>query len=100
MSSASCSSIEAAVAEAPKNTWFQVYGTRNPEITADLVARATRLDVPVLVLTVDTPVIGKRERNIRNGFRRPDEDDAGRYPAGFEPTRLDVPLSDGVEVFP
>lgn len=71
MSSASCSSIEAAAAAAPKNTWFQVYGTRNPEITADLVARATRLDVPVLVLTVDTPVIGKRERNIKNGFRRP-----------------------------
>lgn len=71
MSSASCSSIEAAVAEAPRNTWFQVYGTRNPDITADLVARATRLDVSVLVLTVDTPVIGKRERNIRNGFRRP-----------------------------
>jgi L-lactate dehydrogenase (cytochrome)/(S)-mandelate dehydrogenase len=71
MSSASCSSLEAAVAEAPKNTWFQVYGTRNPAITADLVARATRLDVPVLVVTVDTPVIGKRERNIRNGFRRP-----------------------------
>jgi (S)-mandelate dehydrogenase len=71
MSSASCSSIEAAVAEAPKNTWFQVYGTRNPEITADLVARATRLEVPVLVLTVDTPVIGKRERNLKNGFRRP-----------------------------
>lgn len=71
MSSASCSSIEASVAVAPKNTWFQVYGTRNPAITADLVARATRLDVPVLVLTVDTPVIGKRERNIRNGFRRP-----------------------------
>ncbi len=71
MSSASCSSIEAAVAEAPKNTWFQVYGTRNPEITADMVARVKRLDVPVLVLTVDTPVIGKRERNIKNGFRRP-----------------------------
>jgi L-lactate dehydrogenase (cytochrome)/(S)-mandelate dehydrogenase len=71
MSSASCSSIESAVAEAPKNTWFQVYGTRNPDITADLVKRATRLDVPVLVLTVDTPVMGKRERNIRNGFKRP-----------------------------
>lgn len=71
MSSASCSSIESAVAEAPKNTWFQVYGTRNPDITIDLVKRATRLDVPVLVLTVDTPVMGKRERNIRNGFKRP-----------------------------
>ena len=71
MSSASCSSIESAVAEAPKNTWFQVYGTRDPKITVDLIARATSLNVRVLVLTVDTPVIGKRERNIRNGFRRP-----------------------------
>ena len=71
MSSASCSSIESAVAEAPVNTWFQVYGTRNPDITADLVRRAKQLDVPVLVLTADTPVIGKRERNIKNGFRRP-----------------------------
>ena len=71
MSSASCSSIESAVAEAPKNTWFQVYGTRDPEITVDLIARATSLNVRVLILTVDTPVIGKRERNIRNGFRRP-----------------------------
>ncbi len=71
MSSASCSSIESAVAEAPRNSWFQVYGTRNPDITTDLVRRATALNVPVLVLTVDTPVIGKRERNLRNGFRRP-----------------------------
>src|SRR5690606_36783972 len=64
MSSASCSSIESAVSEAPKNTWFQVYGTRDPNITVDLVNRATGLNVRVLVLTIDTPVIGKRERNI------------------------------------
>lgn len=71
MSSASCDSIENAAATGPKTTWFQVYGTRNPEITADLVRRATALDVKVLLLTVDTPVMGKRERNIRNGFTRP-----------------------------
>ncbi|WP_226575354.1 alpha-hydroxy acid oxidase [Acuticoccus sediminis] len=71
MSSASCDSIEAAVKEAPGTTWFQIYGTRNPDITMDLVRRARALDVPVLVMTIDTPVIGKRERNMRNGFRRP-----------------------------
>ncbi len=71
MSSASCDSIEAAVAAGPKTTWFQIYGTRSPHITADLVRRAKALDVKVLILTVDTPVMGKRERNIRNGFRRP-----------------------------
>lgn len=71
MSSASCSSIESAAEAAPNNTWFQVYGTRDPKITVDLIARATRLNIRVLILTIDTPVIGKRERNIRNGFRRP-----------------------------
>ncbi len=71
MSSASCDSIEAAAAAGPKTTWFQIYGTRSPHITADLVRRAKALDVKVLILTVDTPVMGKRERNIRNGFRRP-----------------------------
>lgn len=71
MSSASCDSIEAAMAEAPKTTWFQIYGTRDPRITLDLVRRAKELGVRVLLMTIDTPVMGKRERNIRNGFRRP-----------------------------
>ncbi|WP_234683203.1 alpha-hydroxy acid oxidase [Bradyrhizobium monzae] len=71
MSSASCDSIEAAMAEAPKTTWFQIYGTRDPHITLDLVRRAKALGVRVLLMTIDTPVMGKRERNIRNGFRRP-----------------------------
>lgn len=71
MSSASCDSIEAAMDQAPKTTWFQVYGTRDPHITLDLVRRASSLDVRVLILTIDTPVMAKRERNIRNGFRRP-----------------------------
>jgi (S)-mandelate dehydrogenase len=71
MSSASCDSIEKAAKVAPENTWFQVYGTRNPEITRDLVQRATYCGVKVLVLTIDTPTLGGRERNIRNGFTRP-----------------------------
>jgi (S)-mandelate dehydrogenase len=71
MSSASCDSIEAAMAQAPKTTWFQIYGTRDPRITLDLVRRARALGVRVLLMTVDTPVMGKRERNVRNGFRRP-----------------------------
>ncbi|MBI1218646.1 MAG: alpha-hydroxy-acid oxidizing protein [Rhodobacteraceae bacterium] len=71
MSSASCDSIEAAMAEVPETTWFQIYGTRNPKITDGLVERAKALGVRVLILTVDTPVMGKRERNLRSGFRRP-----------------------------
>ncbi|HEY4250924.1 MAG TPA: alpha-hydroxy acid oxidase [Roseomonas sp.] len=71
MSSASCDSIESAMAAAPDTTWFQIYGTRDPAIVEDLVRRATALKVKVLALTIDTPVIAGRERNIRNGFTRP-----------------------------
>ncbi|MGC4025213.1 MAG: alpha-hydroxy acid oxidase [Mesorhizobium sp.] len=71
MSSASCDFIEAAAEVAPGNVWFQVYGTRNPEITDDLVARAAAARAHVLVLTVDTPTVAGRERNHRNGFKRP-----------------------------
>lgn len=71
MSSASCDSIESAMAAAPDTTWFQIYGTRDPAIVEDLVRRAAALKVRVLALTVDTPMIGGRERNVRNGFTRP-----------------------------
>lgn len=71
MSSASCDSIESAMAAAPDTTWFQIYGTRDPSIVEDLVRRATALQVRVLALTIDTPMIGGRERNVRNGFTRP-----------------------------
>lgn len=71
MSSASCDSIEAAMRAGPETTWFQIYGTRDPAITMDLVRRAKALSVPVLIMTIDTPVMAKRERNMRNGFRRP-----------------------------
>ncbi len=71
MSSASNNSIEAAVKVAPNTTWFQVYGTRDEKITADLVRRARDLGVKNLVFTVDVPVASNRERNRRNGFSRP-----------------------------
>lgn len=71
MSSASCDSIDAAMEQAPQTTWFQIYGTRDTNITMGLIRRAKALDVRVLMLTIDTPVMAKRERNMRNGFRRP-----------------------------
>lgn len=71
MSSASCDALEDAMNVAPDTTWFQVYGTRDPDITRDMIRRARDLNVRVLAVTIDTPVIGNRERNNRNGFTRP-----------------------------
>src|SRR5579863_3834187 len=68
MSGASNDSIEAAARVAPHNAWYQLYAGRKPEINADLIKRTADAGLGALVLTVDTPVGSKRERNIRNGF--------------------------------
>jgi L-lactate dehydrogenase (cytochrome)/(S)-mandelate dehydrogenase len=68
MSGASNASIEAAAKVAPNNAWYQLYAPRDPQVCADLIRRTADAGLGALVLTVDTPVGSKRERNIRNGF--------------------------------
>ena len=68
MSGASNDTIEAAAKIAPKNHWYQLYAARDPAVNADMIRRANDAGLGALVLTVDTPVGSKRERNIRNGF--------------------------------
>ena len=59
----------AAVATGP--LWFQLYVYRDREVTRDLVRRAESAGYRALVLTVDTPRLGRRERDIRNRFTLP-----------------------------
>jgi (S)-mandelate dehydrogenase len=51
--------------------WFQLYVFRNRQITEDLIERAEAAGYEALVLTVDVPVVGKRRRDVRNGFTIP-----------------------------
>ena len=71
ISTASSYSIEdiAAVSDGP--LWFQLYLWRSPDVVARLVDRAAAAGCEALVLTVDVPVIGKRERDLRNGMMIP-----------------------------
>lgn len=71
MSGASVASLEAAVQQAPHNTWFQLYGARDDGISFDILERAWKVGIRTLVVTVDCPVVAKRERDIRNGFDLP-----------------------------
>jgi (S)-mandelate dehydrogenase len=68
MSGASSETIEAAAKIAGHNHWYQLYSARDPQINADLIRRAADAGCGALVLTADTPVGSKRERNRRNGF--------------------------------
>ncbi|MEU0875622.1 alpha-hydroxy acid oxidase [Nocardia brasiliensis] len=48
--------------------WFQLYLQPEPEVTTELVRRAERAGCTALVVTVDSPALGRRTRDDRNGF--------------------------------
>jgi L-lactate dehydrogenase (cytochrome) len=51
--------------------WFQVYVWRDRALVADLVQRAADSGYEALLLTVDTAMLGRRERDVRRGFTLP-----------------------------
>jgi 4-hydroxymandelate oxidase len=53
--------------------WFQVYIFRDRGLTRDLVQRAAAAGARALVLTADTPYVGRKRRN-RGEFALPDKD--------------------------
>jgi len=61
------------VAEAAKNSprWFQLYYNKDPEINKQLLRRAEKSGHSAIVLTVDLPILGIRDRNVRNTFTLP-----------------------------
>jgi L-lactate dehydrogenase (cytochrome) len=71
LSTMSVLSIEEVARQAPGPLWFQLYVWRDREITRSLVQRARAAGYRALVLTVDTAVLGQRERDVRNGFTIP-----------------------------
>ena len=52
--------------------WFQVYVFADRSLTEELIAEAVESDFSALVLTVDTPYLGRRERDIRIDFTVPE----------------------------
>src|SRR6266511_3216520 len=64
-----------AVAEAAPGAprWFQIYVFRDRAVTQALVDEACEHGYSALVLTVDVPILGRREGAVRSGFHIPDE---------------------------
>ena len=71
-STLSTCTLEEIAAAVTGPLWFQLYVYKDREVTKDLVARAERTGFRALVLTVDTPLLGRRERDMRNGFALPE----------------------------
>jgi L-lactate dehydrogenase (cytochrome) len=70
MSGSSLIRLEEVAAAAP-DSWFQAYVPGDEKTITDLLGRVAAAGFGTLVLTVDVPVAGNRENNIRAGFSTP-----------------------------
>ncbi len=64
-------SLETIARAASGPLWFQLYVHPERERTERLVARAEKAGYRALALTVDTPRLGRRERDLRTSYRPP-----------------------------
>jgi 4-hydroxymandelate oxidase len=72
LSTLSNTAVEDVVAAASGPVWFQLYVYTDRGATEALVRRVERAGCEALVLTVDAPRLGRRERDMRNAFRLPE----------------------------
>ena len=71
LSTLSTRSIEEVAAVSRGVKWFQVYVWRDRGLVKEMIDRAARAGYEALVLTVDTAVFGRRDRDVRRGFSLP-----------------------------
>jgi L-lactate dehydrogenase (cytochrome) len=64
-------SIEEVAAVSDGDKWFQIYTWRDRGLVEDLVRRAKAAGYTTVWLTVDTAVLGRRERDVRRGLTLP-----------------------------
>ena len=73
LSTTSSMTLEQVAAAAPEaERWFQLYMVGGMGPSRELVERAAAAGYRALVVTVDLPVLGRRERDVRSGFVLPD----------------------------
>ena len=68
---ATASPQEIADAAPGAQRWYQVYAFRDPAITRSFVDQAVDAGYNALALTADTPYLGRRERDMRTGWKIP-----------------------------
>ena len=71
LSSSGTTSIEKLARAAPGRLWFQAYVLRDQAYFEQMIGRAEAAGYEALMITVDLPVGGKRERDFRNHFSIP-----------------------------
>ncbi|MBA3412754.1 MAG: alpha-hydroxy-acid oxidizing protein [Actinobacteria bacterium] len=70
---ATSTAAEVAAAAPGGKRWFQLYVFRDRGVSDALVEEALEAGFEALVVTVDAPLLGRRERDLRTGFALPPE---------------------------
>ena len=71
VSTSATTSLEDVASAAPGPKWFQLYVQPDRDFTRELIRRAEAARYEVLVITVDSPVLGARYRETRTKFTLP-----------------------------
>jgi isopentenyl diphosphate isomerase/L-lactate dehydrogenase-like FMN-dependent dehydrogenase len=71
VSTASSYPVTEVAATLGRKPWFQLYMAADRSLTEGLLEQAEAAGCAVLLVTVDTPVPGSRERDQRNGYTLP-----------------------------
>jgi isopentenyl diphosphate isomerase/L-lactate dehydrogenase-like FMN-dependent dehydrogenase len=71
LATATPAEVAQAAPGAPR--WFQLYFFRDRAVTRSLLDQATEHGYEAVVFTVDAPRLGRRERDVRTGFRVPED---------------------------
>jgi len=84
LSSWSTLPLEEVAAAAPSATqaglrWFQLYVYKDRAVTLSLIKRAEKAGYKALAITVDTPILGRREADVKNKFALPSHLTMGNF---------------------
>jgi len=77
LSHGSVCTLEALAGTGVTPRWMQTYIYKDRELTREIAERAAAAGYEALVVTIDTQIVGNRERDIRNGFLIPPRLSAG-----------------------
>ncbi len=71
LSTVGTATIEDVASTGLRDLWFQLYVLRDRDVARELIERAAKAGCRALEVTVDTPVSGRRTRDLRNGLTMP-----------------------------